>query len=216
MRGKAPWYTADHEAVRDQLRRFVAKEIEPFAAEWDEAGEFPRDLYKKAAAIGLLQLNFPEDYGGIKADRFFAIIAAQELARAGSGGVAAGLMSHTIGAPPVAKLGSDYLKSKVLPPVLAGEKIAALAITEPGGGSDVASLKTSAKRDGDHYILRGETTFSTSGLRADFYTFAVRTGGPGMGGISLMLAERLHTGRSARRRGGHRVGRTLRPWWGAQ
>ncbi len=134
MLGASPYYTADHEAFRDQLRRFVAKEIAPFADQWDEAGEFPRELYRKAAGIGLLGLNFPEEHGGIAADRFYAIIAGQELARAGSGGVAASLMSHTIGCPPIAKLGSQYLKDKVLPGVLAGEKIAALAITEPGGG----------------------------------------------------------------------------------
>lgn len=190
MLTRSPYYTPDHEAFRDQVRRFVAKEIEPFADAWDEAGEFPRELYKKAAAIGLLGLNFPESYGGIAADRFYAIIAGQELARAGSGGVAASLMSHTIGAPPVAKLGSDALKEKMLRPVLAGEKISALAITEPGGGSDVANLKTTAKKDGDHYVVRGEKTFITSGMRADFYTVAVRTGGPGMGGISLLLIER--------------------------
>jgi acyl-CoA dehydrogenase len=190
MLTRSPYYTPDHEAFRDQVRRFVAKEIEPFADQWDEAEEFPRELYKKAAAIGLLGLNFPEAYGGIAADRFYAIIAGQELARAGSGGVAASLMSHTIGAPPVAKLGSDALKEKVLRPVLAGEKISALAITEPGGGSDVANLKTTAKKDGDHYVVRGEKTFITSGMRADFYTVAVRTGGPGMGGISLLLIER--------------------------
>jgi acyl-CoA dehydrogenase len=190
MLGKSPYYTAAHEAFRDQLRRFVAKEIAPFADRWDEAGEFPRELYAKAAQIGLLQLNFPEEYGGIKADRFYAIIAGQELTRAGSGGVAAGLMSHTIGAPPIAKLGSDRLKKKVLEPVLAGEKIAALAITEPGGGSDVANLRTTAKRDGDVFVVNGEKTFITSGMRADFYTVAVRTGGPGMGGISLLLIER--------------------------
>lgn len=190
MLTRSPYYTPDHEAFRDQVRRFVAKEIEPFADQWDEAGEFPRELYKKAAAIGLLGLNFPEAYGGIAADRFYAIIAGQELARAGSGGVAASLMSHTIGAPPIAKLGSDALKEKVLRPVLAGEKISALAITEPGGGSDVANLKTTAKKDGDHYVVRGEKTFITSGMRADFYTVAVRTGGPGMGGISLLLVER--------------------------
>lgn len=190
MLGKSPYYTSDHEAFREQLRRFVVKEIEPFVDQWDEAGEFPRDLYKKAAAIGLLQLNFPEEYGGVSADRFYAIIAGQELARAGSGGVAAGLMSHTIGAPPIARLGSDALKDKVLRPVLSGEKISALAITEPGGGSDVANLKTTAKRDGGVYIVRGEKTFITSGMRADFYTVAVRTGGPGMGGISLLLIER--------------------------
>ncbi|WP_300302651.1 acyl-CoA dehydrogenase family protein [Ferrovibrio sp.] len=190
MLTKSPYYTPDHEAFRDQVRRFVAKEIEPFADAWDEAGEFPRELYKKAAGIGLLGLNFPEDYGGVAADRFYAIIAGQELARAGSGGVAASLMSHTIGAPPIAKLGSEALKEKMLRPVLAGEKISALAITEPGGGSDVANLKTVAKKDGDHYVVRGEKTFITSGMRADFYTVAVRTGGPGMGGISLLLIER--------------------------
>lgn len=190
MLTRSPYYTPDHEAFRDQVRRFVVKEIEPFADQWDEAEEFPRELYKKAAEIGLLGLNFPEAYGGIAADRFYAIIAGQELARAGSGGVAASLMSHTIGSPPIAKLGSDALKEKVLRPVLAGEKISALAITEPGGGSDVANLKTVAKRDGDHYVVRGEKTFITSGMRADFYTVAVRTGGPGMGGISLLLIER--------------------------
>lgn len=190
MLGKSPYYTAEHEAFRDQLRRFVDREIAPFVDQWDEAGAFPRDLYRKAAEIGLLQLNFPEEYGGIGADRFYAIIASQELARAGSGGVAASLMSHTIGAPPVAKLGSAALREKVLRPVLAGEKISALAITEPGGGSDVANLKTTARRDSDHYIVRGEKTFITSGMRADFYTVAVRTGGPGMGGISLLLIER--------------------------
>ncbi|WP_341908928.1 acyl-CoA dehydrogenase family protein [Ferrovibrio terrae] len=190
MLGASPYYTPDHEAFRDQLRRFVAKEIAPFADQWDEAGEFPRDLYRKAAAIGLLQLNFPEEVGGVPADRFYGIIAGQELARGGSGGVAASLMSHTIGCPPIAKLGSDHLKRKVLPGVLSGEKIAALAITEPGGGSDVANLKTTAKRDGNDYIVRGEKTFITSGMRADYYTVAVRTGGPGMAGVSLLLIER--------------------------
>lgn len=194
MLAKSPYYTADHEAFRDQLRRFVTKEIAPFVDQWDEAGEFPRELYKKAAAVGLLGLNFPEEYGGVPADRFYAVIAGQELARAGSGGVAASLMSHTIGAPPIAKLGSEVLKKKVLPAVLSGEKISALAITEPSGGSDVANLKTTAKRDGDQYVVRGEKTFITSGMRADFYTVAVRTGGPGMGGLSLLLIERDRPG----------------------
>jgi acyl-CoA dehydrogenase len=187
---KSPFYTADHEAFRDQVARFVAKEIEPFANEWDEAGEFPRTLYKRASEIGLLQLGFPEDVGGVPGDRFYLILAAQELARAGSGGVAASLMSHTIGCPPIAKLGSPELKQKILPAVLAGEKISALAITEPNAGSDVANIKTTARRDGDHYVVRGEKTFITSGMRADYYTVAVRTGEPGLGGISLLLIDR--------------------------
>ena len=186
----SPFLTAKHLAFRDMLRRFVATEIEPFAAQWDEAGEFPRELYLKAASIGLLQLGFPEEYGGVPCDRFMSMIAAQELARAGAGGVSASLKSHTIGAPPIVYGGSDELKARVLPDILAGRKISALAITEPGGGSDVANLRTTAKRDGGHYVVKGEKTFITSGMRADYYTVAVRTGGEGAGGVSLLLIER--------------------------
>ncbi len=190
----SPFYTPEHDAFRDVVRRFVAREIEPHATVWDEAGEFPRDLYARAAEIGLLGLGFPEEYGGVASDRFHAIIATQELTRAGAGGVCASLMSHTIGAPPIAKLGSERLKARVLPAILAGEKISALAITEPSGGSDVANLRTTARRDGDDYVVRGEKTFITSGMRADYFTVAVRTGGPGMGGISLLLIERDRPG----------------------
>src|SRR6187200_3379606 len=186
----SPYNTPEHATFRETVRRFVAREIEPYAAEWDEAGEFPRELYKKAAALGLLQLRFPEEYGGIACDRFYHIVYAQELARAGCGGISASLNSHTIGAPPIARFGSEAMKARVLPPILAGEKISALAITEPSAGSDVANLKTTARRDGEHYIVRGEKTFITSGMRADYYSVAVRTGGPGMGGISLLLIER--------------------------
>ena len=186
---RSPYYTPEHAAFRETVRRFVAREIEPYAAEWDEAEEFPRELYKKAAA-GLLGIGFPEEYGGTPADLFTHVILAEEIAIAGVGGVHAGLFSHQIGAPPVARAGSAELKARVLPPVLAGEKISALAITEPGGGSDVAGLRTRARRDGDHYVVSGEKTFITSGMRADYYSVAVRTGGPGMGGISLLLIER--------------------------
>ena len=185
----SPYYTAEHEAFRDTLRRWVREQIEPHATEWDEAGTFPRELYEQAAEIGLLPLGFPEEYGGIEADQFYAIIGAQELARAGVGGLSASLMSHTIGAPPIARAGSDDLKKRVLPDILAGKKISALAITEPGGGSDVAALSTTAKRDGDHYIVNGSKTFITSGMRADYVTVAVRTGEPGHRGISLLVVE---------------------------
>jgi acyl-CoA dehydrogenase len=184
------FYSAEHEAFRATVRRFVATEIEPHAAEWDEAETFPRELYKKAAAIGLLQMGFPIEYGGIEADIFYRIIASQELARAGAGGISAGLNSHTIGAPPIAVAGSAALKARVLPDVLSGEKISALAITEPDAGSDVANLKTSARRVGDHYIVNGTKTFITSGMRADWYTVAVRTGGPGKAGVSLLVIPR--------------------------
>jgi acyl-CoA dehydrogenase len=181
------FYGAEHEAFREVMRRFVAREIEPHAHTWDEAGEFPRELYEKAAAIGLLGLGFPEEYGGIAADQFMRIVASQELARAGAGGVSASLMSHTIGAPPIALAARPEIKAAVLPEILAGRKISALAITEPGGGSDVANLRTTARRDGDSFVVNGEKTFITSGMRADFLTVAVRTGGPGASGVSVLL-----------------------------
>ena len=187
--GQSPFYTEEHAAFRDTIRRFVAREIEPFAGAWDEAESFPRELYQKAATAGLLALGFPEEYGGVESDSFHGIIAAQELARAGAGGIAAGLQSHTIGAPPIAFAGSPALKQRLLPEILAGRKISALAITEPGAGSDVANLQTSARRDGDHYVVKGSKTFITSGMRADCITVAVRTGGPGRGGLSLLVVE---------------------------
>jgi len=188
-RAQSPFYTRDHEAFRDVVRRFVEKEIEPHAHAWDEAGEFPRGLYKKAAEIGLLGLGFPEQYGGTEVDRFMWIIAVQELARAGAGGISASLNSHSIGAPPIARAGSPEFKARVLPEILSGEKISALAITEPSGGSDVANLRTTARRDGGVYVVNGEKTFITSGMRADYITTAVRTGGPGPGGVSLLVIE---------------------------
>ncbi len=188
--GASPFYTAEHAAFRDLMRRFVAKEITPFVNEWDDAGSFPRELYNKAAEVGLLGLGFPEAYGGNDGDLFMTIMAPQELARYGAGSVLASLLSHTIGCPPIVNVGSEALKQRVLPPVLRGEKISALGITEPSGGSDVANLKTTARREGDHYIVNGSKTFITSGIRADFYTVAVRTGGPGPGGVSLLLIEK--------------------------
>lgn len=186
----SPFYTEAHQAFRATMRRFVQQEIAPFVNAWDEEGGFPRELYRKAAAVGLLGLGYPEEYGGTPCDLFMRIVAAQEMARAGSGGVSASLNSHTIGTPPILRLGSDEMKDRVLPGILAGEKISALAITEPGGGSDVASLTTRAERRGDRYVVNGAKMFITSGVRADYYTVAVRTGQGGKAGISLLLIER--------------------------
>lgn len=189
-----PAITEAHEAYRETVRRFVEREILPHATAWDEAGEFPRELYRKAAAAGLFAPGFPEEYGGMPADYFFRIQSAEEFARAGTGGLSASLFSHTIGAPPIAAVGSDELKRRVLPAILSGEKISALAITEPSGGSDVASLRTSARKEKGEYVVNGEKTFITSGMRADYYTVAVRTGGPGAAGVSLLLIERDRPG----------------------
>ncbi len=189
MAAKHPFYTEDHEAFRQTVRRFVEKECAPHIEKWEAAETLPRGLHKKAAEAGLLGIGFPEDCGGIEVDPFYLIVMTEELARAGSGGLIASLMSHGIATPPITKTGTPEQKKRFAVPVLAGEKIAALAITEPSGGSDVAALKTTAKRDGDHYIVNGSKTFITSGMRADFVTAAVRTGGEGMGGVSLLVIE---------------------------
>lgn len=186
----SPFYTDDHETFRAQVRRFVERECAPHIEAWEAAGELPRALHRKAAEAGLLGIGFPESYGGIEVpDPFYMVIAVEELMRTSAGGLVASLLSHGIASPPVMHVGTAEQKEKFLRPVLAGEKIAALAITEPGGGSDVANLRTKAVRDGDHYVVDGSKTFITSGLRADYVTVAVRTGEPGLGGVSLLVIE---------------------------
>ncbi len=183
-----PFFTEDHDAFRSVLRDFVQKEITPNAHEWDEAGEFPRELYKKAGALELFGDGFSAEYGGHgQRDALMRMVIMEELSRSGSGGVVAGMLSNYIGLPMVEKFGSHAVKTKVLPPCMAGEHIGALAITEPGVGSDVARLTTKAARDGDHYVVNGSKTFITSGMRADWLTTAVRTGGEGPGGISMIV-----------------------------
>lgn len=186
----SPFYNGDHEAFRTQVRRFVEREIVPCVDAWEVAEQIPRELHHKAAEAGLLQIGFPERAGGVEVpDLFYAIVLTEELARAGSGGVIASLMSHGIATPPICHAGTPAQLARFAAPVLAGEKIAALAITEPSGGSDVAAIKTKAVRDGEHYVVNGSKTFITSGMRADYVTCAVRTGGEGMGGISLLVIE---------------------------
>jgi acyl-CoA dehydrogenase len=163
---------------------------------WDEAGTFPRELYRKASEVGLLQANFPEELGGVPGNRFYSIIINQELARCGAGGVCAGLLSHTLALPSIVRFGSEALQRSIVPDVLSGDRIAALAVTEPTGGSDVANLRTTARRRGDGFVVNGEKTFITCGMRADYITVAVRTGGPGLGGISLMVLDADNPGLS--------------------
>lgn len=175
-------------ALADSVARFAEREIAPHVDAWDQAGEFPRSLYARAAALGLLGLGYPEDVGGTPAPWMLRLALSQAIARHGaSGGVLASLFSHNIGLPPILALGSRELQQRVIPPVLRGEKIAALAITEPGGGSDVARLRTLATRDGDHFRIHGEKVFITSGVRADFLTVAVRTGEAGARGLSMIV-----------------------------
>ena len=176
-----------HHSWREQLRRFIDTEIAPYADAWDEAGEIPLDLWPKAAAVGLLGLGYPEAYGGTPGDSWLSWITQEEFARLGVGGIPASLLVHGIGLPPVINWGSEAMKAKVAPPVLAGEKWISLGITEPGGGSDVASLSTTAVRDGDEFVVNGSKTYITGGMRASWVSTAVRTGGPGAGGVSMLL-----------------------------
>lgn len=193
-RYQGPYYTEDHRAWRATLREFIEREIMPHVNDWEEAGEFPRELYKKAGEVGLLGLGYPEEFGGTPVDNFFNIVTSEEMARIGAGGINASLMVHSIGLPPVLATGSAALKQRIAPSVLSGEKIHALAITEPSGGSDVANIKTRAEADGDDYLVNGSKMFITGGMRADYYTVAVRTGGEGRSGISLLLIERDRPG----------------------
>ncbi|WHI47552.1 acyl-CoA dehydrogenase family protein [Microbulbifer sp. VAAF005] len=183
----SPFYDEGHQEWRTQLRRFVDREITPYITEWDEDGQLPAELWKKAAEVGLLQMSYPENYGGIETDLFHMIVAAEELARPGAGGLYASLMVHGIALPPLLHYGSEALKDQVIPSVLRGEKHISLAVTEPGAGSDVANLQCRAERDGDDYIVTGEKTYITGGMRANWFTTAVRTGEEGFGGISLLL-----------------------------
>lgn len=202
------YFDSSHQLVRDSVRRFVEREILPEVDAWEEAEEFPQALYRKAAAAGVLGIGYPEQYGGShEGDLFAKVAASEELMRCGSGGLVAGLGSLDIGLPPVLKWAQPALRDRVVPAVLAGEKVIALAITEPSGGSDVASLKTRAVREGDFYRVSGSKTFITSGVRADYYTVAVRTGGDGFAGVSLLLIEKGTPGFT--------VGRSLKKmgWW---
>jgi acyl-CoA dehydrogenase len=190
-RARSPFYDETHEAVAQSVRRFMAAEVLPNIDKWEADGELPRELHKKAAQAGILGLNYPEEYGGHSEgfNVFHGMTQSEELAAAGAGGLGASLMTHGIGLPPILALGSDEMKRRIAPEVLAGDKIISLAITEPSGGSDVAQLKTRAEKVGNKYVVNGQKMFITSGMRADYMTVAVRTGDAGMKGISLMLIE---------------------------
>ena len=183
-----PFDTEERRAFRETMRRFTETEITPYADDWDEAGRFPADLHTKAGALGIFGFGIDEAYGGNGMDDpFMRSALAEEIAMCGAGGVAASLMARNISTGPISKLGTEDMKMAILPDVLAGRKASSLAITEPGGGSDVAALRTTAKEDGDHYVIRGEKTFITGGMIADYFVVGARTGSDGLAGISLFL-----------------------------
>ena len=176
--------------VEDAARRFIKTEVASHLETWEEAGEFPRSLYHRAAELGWLGLGYPEEFGGTPSPWNLRNAMTIALARhGGSGGLMASLFSHNIGLPPVVRHGSAELQREVIPEVLQGKKISALAITEPGGGTDVSALRTTARREGDEYVVDGEKVFITSGVRADWITVAVRTDLKNKGpmGISMLM-----------------------------
>ncbi len=201
------YFTKEHQQLRMALRDVIKKEVLPNINEWEESGAFPVSLYPLFGELGFLGIGYPEEVGGTGGDIFDTVVANEELMRSGSGGFAAGIGSLNIALPPIIKKGTDEQKERFVKPVLQGKRIAALGITEPGGGSDVANIQTTAVKDGDSYIVNGAKTFITSGARADQLTCAVRTGDPGAHGISFLLIEKDTPGYS--------VGKSLKKtgWW---
>jgi len=185
-----PFETEERRAFRDSIARFVDKEIRPHANAWDEAGAVPWDLHRKAGALGLFGFGIKEAYGGLGFDDcFMRAAAAEELGRCGASGVGAALGARNISTGPIALLGAEERKRDVLPGILSGESGSSLAVTEPSGGSDVANLKTSARRDGNEWVLNGTKTFITGGMTSRYFVVAARTGGPGLSGLSLFFVE---------------------------
>ncbi|WP_028479424.1 acyl-CoA dehydrogenase family protein [Nocardia sp. CNY236] len=186
-----PWETPERRALRATVRGFVERDVLPDLDDWERHGEIPRELHKKAGDLGLLGVQFPASAGGGDGDSVDAMIVCEETHLAGaSGGLFASLFICGIALPHIIASGNAAQIERWAKPTLAGEKIGSLAITEPGGGSDVGHLTTTAHRDGDHYIVNGAKTYITSGVRADFVVTAVRTGGPGAAGVSLLIVDK--------------------------
>lgn len=181
-------FTSEHDMFRDSLRSFVAKEITPKVLDWEADGQIPRALFEQMGELGYVGVRLSEEYGGSGLDLWYTTILIQEMVRCGSIGVPVSIMAHAeFGTKLIDRAGSDYLKETYVRPAAAGKMIAALGVSEPNAGSDVAALQTHAERDGDYYVVNGSKTFITNGTVADFVTTAVRTGGPGHSGISLLI-----------------------------
>jgi acyl-CoA dehydrogenase len=187
-----PPFTERHDELRGEIRRFVAEELRPHAGEWEEAGWFPNEVFARMGELGLLGLKYPREYGGRGGDHLDDAVLSEELSRCGSGGVAAGIGAHVgIATPPVARFGTEEQRERFLAPAIRGERIAALGITEPGAGSDVAGIRTFARRVDGGYVVNGSKTYITNGVRADYVVTAVKTTEEGgHHGLSFLILER--------------------------
>jgi acyl-CoA dehydrogenase len=196
----------EHELFRATVRQFVRKEITPHADAWESAGEYPRALWRRLGELGLLGLEYPEAYGGGGADFLTTVVLWEELARCRSNGVAMGIFVHTdMASPHLWHAGTEAQKQRWMPAICRGDAVCAIAVTEPGGGSDVAGLRTRARREGDRYVMNGSKTFITNGIQADLFFVAARTGeappGKRARGLSMFVVEKGTPG--------FRVGRKL-------
>jgi acyl-CoA dehydrogenase len=193
VRAPLPPFSEEHEELRETVRRFVSEEIAPHVEEWEEAREFPRELFERCGELGFLGLKFPEQYGGQGGTHLHDAVWVEELSRSGaSGGVGAGLNAHAqIAMPPIFAFGTEEQRRRWIVPGIKGTKIGALGITEPGAGSNVAGIRTTARREDGYYIVNGAKTFITNGVRADFLVCACRTTEQGgHEGISFLVLER--------------------------
>src|SRR5690606_25351540 len=191
--------SAEHQIFRETLRAFIQKEILPHIDEWEKRGEIDRRIWKRMGDMGFMGLNYPEQYGGLALDFYYSMILCEELSHCFSGGFTiAALVIQYMSAPYLLKYATEELKERYLRSVIAGEMVSAVAITEPGAGSDVKNIKTTAVRTGDYYIVNGSKTFITNGYYGDFFITAVKTApDKGTKGISLLLIDRHTQGISA-------------------
>lgn len=192
------FFTEEHELFRQSIRAFLDKEVRPNIEQWEANGEIPREIYKRFGEMGFMGVTYPEEYGGMGLDVFYAVVYTEEMTRMNSGGFSTSIGAHAgLALAHMNAEGSEAQKQKYLTAGLKGELIGCLAITEPGGGSDVASLTTKAVRDGDHFVINGSKTFISNGVLSDYIVAAVRTGGPGAKGISMVIIDRDTPGVSA-------------------
>src|ERR1051326_6699631 len=193
-----------HEMFRQAVRAFVQKEVKPHVEEWEEAGQIPKSIWPRMGALGFLGVEYDEKYGGAGADVLTTAVLCEEMARSRCASLAMAVGVHTdMASPHLYWTGSEALKERYLPAICRGEKLTAIAVTEPGGGSDVAAIRTRAVRDGDHYVINGSKMFITSGAPADIVFLAARveagTEGRRHRGISMFLVERDTPGFSVSR-----------------
>lgn len=191
-RGRSPFYDESHEAVASSVRKFVEREVEPHIARWEGAGTVPSEVIRSAGAQGILGFGYPEQYGGQSdgIDIFHRYTVTEELSRPGYGGFPTALLTHTASMPLLLAAGSEEMKERLIPSILKGEKQCSIAMTEASGGSDVAHIKTTAKRVGDRYVINGSKLYISHGMSADYHFVACRTGGEGVEGLSVIMIEK--------------------------